>query len=209
MTDAQRTHRMDGCACVGKCLLVAGAVMLGLLWLMNIHQSSCPPASGHLYLSVKNVITELKAALLSYETDFHSFPIHENGTSTEDVETRSRGTLLQVLLGENISMLNPRGIRYAEFPAAKEPKRGLWQDGTEWVLSDHWGEPFYIILDTNKDDQVPNPEFGTSNSDPKRAEFNQKYPPPQKLPMTVAIYSSGPDRDPKTWHDNICSWRSP
>lgn len=181
--------------------------MLGLFWLMNMHQSSFPPASGHLYLSVKNVIAELRAALRCYEADFHSFPIQENGKSTEDIVTRSRGILLQVLQGENISMLNPREVRYAEFPTAQEHKRGLWQDGTEWVLSDHWGEPFYIILDTNKDDQVPNPEFGASTSDPKQAEFGRKYPPPEKLPLMIAIYSSGPDRDPKTWEDNVCSWR--
>ena len=208
MTDAQRTHRMDGCACLGKCLLAAGAVVLGLLWLMNMHQSSCPQASDSLRLRVKGVIADLRAALLSYETDFHRFPIQENGKSTEDAVTRSRGILLQVLLGENISMLNPREVRYAEFPTAQEPKRGLWQDGTEWVLSDHWGEPYYIILDTNDDLEIANPEFGASTSDPKQAEFDRKYPPPIKLPLTMAIYSSGPDRDPKTWKDNVCSWRS-
>ena len=208
MTDERRTNRMVGCACLGKCMLTAGAVVLGLLWLMNMHQSSFPPASDILRLRVKGVIAYLRAALLSYETDFHSFPIQDNGKSTEDTETRSREILLQVLLGKNISMLNPREVRYAEFPTAQEHKRGLWQDGTEWVLSDHWGEPFYIILDTNMDDQVPNPEFGVSNSDPKQTEFNQKYPPPKMLPMTMAIFSSGPDRDPKTWNDNICSWRN-
>jgi hypothetical protein len=202
MTDERRNDRMDGCSCLGKCILGAGAVVMGLLWLMNMHQSSFPPASGHLNLSVKNVIAELRKALLCYEADFHGFPIQENGKATEDIETRSRGILLQVLLGENISMLNPREIRYAEFPTAKEPKRGLWQDGEEWVLSDPWGEPYYIVLDTNKDDQVPNPEFGASASDPKQAEFDRKYPHPEKLPLTVAIYSAGPDRDPKTWEDN-------
>ena len=172
--------------------------MLGLLWLMNMHQSSFPQASDSLRLRVKGVIADLRAALLSYETDFHRFPIQENGKPAEDAVTRSRGILLQVLQGENISMLNPREVRYAEFPTAQESKRGLWQDGTEWVLSAPWGEPFYITLDTNKDDQVPNPEFGARTSDPT----------PEKLPLIVAIYSSGPDRDPKTWKDNVCSWRS-
>ena len=207
MTDERRNDGMDGCACLGECILIAGAVLLGIFWLLNEHHSSSPSASGSINLSVKSVIADLRSALLSFEEDVHCFPIQENGKSTEDIVTRSRGTLLQVLLGENISTLNPRKVRYAEFPIAKEHKCGLWQDGTEWVLSDHWGEPFYIIIDTNKDDLVPNPEFGASTSDPKQAEFDLKYPPPVNLPMREAIYSSGPDRDPKTWKDNICSWR--
>lgn len=208
MADAQRTHRKEGCACLGQCLLVAGAAVLGVFWLMHMHQSSCPSASDSLRLRVKGVIADLRTALLCYEADFHSFPIQENGKSAEDAVTRSRGILLQVLQGENISMLNPSEVKYSEFPTAKEHQLGLWQEGTERVLSDPWGEPFYIILDTNKDDQVPNPEFGASTSDPKQAEFDRKYPPPEKLPLTMAIYSAGPDRDPKTWKDNVCSWRS-
>ncbi|OYW75742.1 MAG: hypothetical protein B7Z37_12020 [Verrucomicrobia bacterium 12-59-8] len=205
MTDERHIDRMEGCSSLGKTVLSAGAVVLGLFWLLN-HHSSFPSDSDILRLSVKSVIADLRAAILSYGTDFHRFPIQDNGKSTEDVVTRSRGILLQVLQGENISMLNPREVRYAEFPTAQEHKRGLWQDGEEWVLGAPWGEPFYIILDINKDNQVPNPEFGANTSDPKQAKFAQKYPPPQRLPMPMAIYSSGPDRDPDTWHDNICSW---
>lgn len=104
-------------------------------------------------------------------------------------------------------MLNPREIKYAEFPTARNRKRGLWQDGEEWVLIDFWGEPYYIILDTNDDLEIANPEFGARASDPKQADFDLKHPQPKMLPLTTAIYSSGPDRDPKTWNDNICSWR--
>ncbi|MBN8422468.1 MAG: hypothetical protein J0L73_26370 [Verrucomicrobia bacterium] len=187
-------------------MLIAVAVFLGLL-LLSIHQSSCPTDSSQLYLSVKSVTADLKNALDCYETDFHRFPIQENGKSAEDVVTRSRGILLQVLQGENISMLNPREVRYIDLPQARNHKNGLWQDGEEWVLSDRWGEPYYIALDTNNDMQVPNPEFGEISADPKRAEFDQKHPQPKMLQVITAIYSSGPDRDPKTWSDNVCSWR--
>jgi len=31
---------------------------------------------------------------------------------------------------------------------------------------------------------------------------------PTMLPVDIILYSSGPDLDPKTWQDNVCSWRS-
>ena len=56
----------------------------------------------------------------------------------------------------------------------------------------------------------------------KKAQFNPKTIKFINLPAAqdckdglwqegaewVLIYSSGPDRDPKTWVDNVCSWRS-
>jgi len=74
-------------------------------------------------------------------------------------------------------------------------KNGLWQDGEEWVLSDLWGEPYYIVLDTNEDNMIANPNLGAAKS-------------LSQIPARIIIYSSGKDRDPKTWHDNICSWRN-
>ena len=65
----------------------------------------------------------------------------------------------------------------------------------EIVYQDRWGEPYYIVLDTNKDGVIGNPEV----KDELLSEI---------LPHRVLIYSSGPDRDPKTWKDNVCSWRS-
>jgi hypothetical protein len=60
----------------------------------------------------------------------------------------------------------------------------------------------------NENNVITNPEFGADQSNPDYAKNYQNYPPSATLPATVIIYSSGPDRDPKTWHDNICSWRN-
>lgn len=158
-------------------------------------------------LHPQTVLKDLRLAITTYETDYGHYPIPDSDSHGLDVTIRSRGPMLTALMGSAATPLNPRGTKFIDLPRAKDQKFGLWQNKGEWVLSDLWGEPYYIILDTDKNEQVANPEFGASTSDPKWAEINQKYPPPQKLPMTVAIYSSGPDRDPKTWHDNVCSWR--
>jgi hypothetical protein len=153
------------------------------------------------------VLKDIQLTITSYETEYQHFPIPVSDRNGPDVTLRTRGPMLTALLGSEATPLNPKGIKFIDMPMAKDRKYGIWQDGEEWVLSDFWGEPYYIILDTNKDDQVPNPEFGTVITDPKLAQFYQKFPMPQLLPVRIAIYSSGKDRDPKTWQDNICSWR--
>ena len=90
---------------------------------------------------------------------------------------------------------------------AKNQELGLWLDGSDWVLTDRWGEPYYIVLDTNRDGTLTNPEFGAAVLDTNYAKRVESEPPPAELKDIVAIYSSGADRDPKTWHDNITSWR--
>lgn len=154
------------------------------------------------------ILKSIKYAILSYETDYGHYPIPDFDSNGLDVTVRSRGPMVPALLGMKGSSLNPKEIKLIDFPAAKDRKDGLWQDGAEWVISDLWGEPYYILLDIDKDGLIANPEFGPVTSDPKQAEFHEKFPSPEKLPLNVAIYSSGPDRDPKTWRDNVCSWRS-
>lgn len=164
---------------------------------------------GHKKVQVGTILKDIRVAITAYEIDSAHYPIPESEWHGPDVTHRTRGLMVSALLGSaEGKVLNPKEIKFIDFPAAKDRKDGLWKDGEEWVLSDRWGEPYYVILDTDKDDQVPNPEYGAQYSDPKRAEFNQKFPPPKLLPLPVALYSSGPDRDPKTWDDNVCSWRS-
>lgn len=149
---------------------------------------------GHKKLLPQTILKDIQVAITSYETDYGHFPIPESDWHGPDVSIRTRGPMLTALSGSNTT-LNPREIKFIDFPAAKNRKDGLWQDGAEWVLSDLWGEPYYIVLDTNKDDWVANPEPAT------------KYIPVM-LPVNIIIYSSGPDRDPKTWQDNVCSWHT-
>lgn len=147
-------------------------------------------------LHVQTVLKEIRIAVISFEVDYGYYPVPEFEQHGPDVTTRTRGPILPALLGRvEAKALNPKEIKFMDIPMAKNRKNGLWQDGAEWVLSDHWGEPFYIVLDTNGDGEIANPEGGAEHL-------------PAMLPVEVLVYSSGPDRDPTTWKDNVCSWRS-
>jgi hypothetical protein len=208
MTDDRRTNRMVGCACLGKGMLASGAVVLAALCLLNLSQCffSDRPRNGD-HLRSKAMINGIRDALSSYEAEYHAFPIL-TGKNDIDTQFRSRGSLITELFPLEVSEMNFKKIHFIDLPMARNRKFGLWQDGSEWVISDVWGEPFHIILDTNENNVITNPEFGADQSNPDYAKNYQNYPPSATLPATVIIYSSGPDRDPKTWHDNICSWRN-
>lgn len=150
---------------------------------------------------------DLQASLLSYKTEYHHFPLSDTSASKSDLALRSRGPLLEALIND-ADGLNSKKIKFINLPMANDSKDGLWKDDAEWVLSDRWGEPFYIVLDTNGDGKIANPEYGADRSDPEYAKL-ETYPPPAELPLGVIVYSAGKDRDPKTWRDNICTWKSP
>jgi hypothetical protein len=89
--------------------------------------------------------------------------------------------------------LNTRRIKFVDLPEATRDRPGL--TGYPPALVDQWGRPYHIILDSNGDRVIANPQAGA-------------HPQAQlTLNTRVAIYSSGPDRDPKTWRDNISNWR--
>ena len=195
MTDERRIDRMAGCACFGKGLLAAGAIALAVFCLLNLNHCFYTTDRGDVYIQVRVVVKDLKNALDAYKLDYNRFPLPATSATNLDLSLRSRGPMLTSLLGEETGGFNPKQFKYIALPVARNRKDGLWQDGAEWVLSDRWGEPYYIVLDTNKDGRIANPEGGSENQ-------------PAMLQAEVLIYSSGPDRDPKTWHDNVCSWRS-
>ncbi|WP_395747601.1 hypothetical protein [Prosthecobacter sp.] len=159
-------------------------------------------------------IKDLRYAIQVYDVDYNRYPLSSSVLSAadgKDISTRSRGQILPMLIGnENAPQgkmqMNPKDIRYIVLPKAQNHKSGTWQDGSELVLSDPWGEPYYIVLDTNNDHQIANPEYGADPPAPDYEKRGQASSPPKTLPLEILIYSSGPDRDPKTWHDNVCSW---
>ena len=195
MTDERRIDRMAGCACFGKGLLAVGAIALAVFFLFHLNHCFYTTDRGGIHLQVRITVIDLKIALDAYKLDYNRFPLPATSATNLDTSLRSRGPMLTSLLGEETGGFNPKQIKYIMLPMAKNRKDGLWQDGAEWVLSDRWGEPYYIVLDTSKDGRIANPEVRSDH-------------PPAMLQAEVLIYSSGPDRDPKTWEDNMCSWRS-
>ena len=156
---------------------------------------------------VRTVIKDLRIAVDSYEIEYSRLPVPEHYPHRADITIRSQGPILPALLGKEATELNPHPIRFFDGPFDSDRKFGLWKDGNEWVLCDRWSELYYLVLDTNQDKEITNPEFGADQSDPKYTERCKLNPPLPTIQSSALIYSSGPDRDPKTWHDNICSWR--
>lgn len=184
------------------------AVIIGLLLVALPELTSCNKFfHGNTKSPTAAAIKQLKDGITVFEMDSAHFPIPEPGWHGPDVSLRSRGPIVPALLGQDAT-LNPKDVKFIDFPNAVAHKNGLWQDGAEWVISDLWGEPYYIALDTNGDGKIANPEFGADQSDAEYAKRCRMLPPPATLPLKVIIYSSGPDRDPKTWKDNVCSWYS-
>jgi hypothetical protein len=183
------------------------AIIIGLIPALLLNFVACVKSSRETQPSPATIIKDLRIAITAYEVDSNRFPILKPDSPGLDVSVRSRGLMLPILSGQKDAVLNPKTIKFIDLPQAKGRKDGLWQEGTEWVLSDSWGESYYIVFDTSKDGKITNPEFGADQTDPTYAEKRKLNPPPATIPSSVLIYSSGKDRDPKTWNDNICSWR--
>lgn len=183
--DAQ-ISRMAGCAKLGGCLL---KIALLLLIVGGIYRCSPILSSGGHYSPAKSIMKDLQVATGHFRTEYNRFPLPMPIDDKADMTLRSRGAWIAALLGEEDS-LNPRKIKFIDLPQARDGKRGLLKEGSEQVLVDPWGEPLYVIMDTNLDNRIIDPEDAA-----------------KLLHGTVFIYSSGPDRDPKTWEDNVCSWR--
>jgi hypothetical protein len=145
---------------------------------------------------------DLQVAISAYKIDSNRFPIPDDRATAKDVTARSRGLLVSILIGENPDGRNPKDIKFMGLPKAKERQSGLWREGEEWVLSDQWGEPFYIILDTNGDGKIANPLLEAEAAGAGRANGSPGSPPIEVL-KSALVYSAGKDRDPKTWNDNL------
>ncbi|MES2506303.1 MAG: hypothetical protein V4599_06340 [Verrucomicrobiota bacterium] len=184
-------NRMAGCARLGKwmvlLLLLAGGAFYLFSYLPS-HIMVTPPE-----VRSKSTMEDLTVAMGYYRTEYNQFPLPAPIDKIKDASMRSRGGIFGALLAQD-DKLNPRKIKFVDLPLAKERKRGLYEDQGEWVLVDSWGEMYYLALDTNEDNRIQNPE----PEGPKSPPF---------LSASMIVYSSGPDRDPKTWEDNVCSWR--
>jgi len=168
---------------VGECLL---AVMVLFLYL---YRDSVFKKDEH-RLPTKEKMKDVQVATGHYRTEYNRIPFPST-IPERDMEVRTQGTWIAALMAE-YDALNPRQIELLSLPSALEKRDGIYQDNNgEWVLTDPWGEMYYAIFDADYDGSIFNPE--TMKTEPES--------------RSVILYSAGPDRDPKTWKDNICSWR--
>lgn len=192
---------MSGCACLGKIFLIPVALfLLGAFVLALLGGWQRAPRRPPAPLWAQVFIKDMGMAIAEFHKAYHRLPLHEPVSAHEDTRLRSSGTWLAELLNDPGSTLNSKRLVFISPVMANGGKNGLLQKDGAWVLVDPWGEPYYLIFDTNNDGMVSHLEFSTTQ--------NISSPPlPQHLrPGSVIIYSAGPDRDPGTWEDNIRNW---
>jgi prepilin-type N-terminal cleavage/methylation domain-containing protein len=157
-------------------------------------------------VKVLKEVMELKSGIDAYQLDYNRFPIdsNTNGEDTPELLTDGSNALVDALMGippatNGGTVLSPKYVQYSTFPTAKNDRHGLVGSTRPYKLNDMWGQPYHILLDTNGDNQVKNPDI--QNTDPKISQNQAEH-----LATKSAVYSSGKDKTPHT-SDDIVSWR--
>ncbi|HEY1049412.1 MAG TPA: type II secretion system protein [Prosthecobacter sp.] len=152
------------------------------------------------------VAMELKNGISSYQLDYNRFPLEARAVGDEDMPeflTDGSNPMVDALLGVPPAAggkdLNPLRTKYVEFKPAQGDRNGIVGTDVPRRFHDRWGQPFRIVLDTNGDNQVKNPDL--ASSDPKISQGKPEY-----LPVQVAVYSVGSDRVAHS-RDDVASWR--
>lgn len=178
-------------------------VTLGLIFLAMILYGFFAWYRGEWIVHGKAQLRDLKLALSNFKTEYDALPVIPD----ESQILRTEGTLVVSLLGAKTAV-NPRGVKFIDFPIAYNRKSGLINHDfevkstlTEIALVDQWGERYYLLLESTGDGRIPNPERLPG------ASGNALQHAPEFISASSLIFSSGPDKDPKTWDDNYCSWR--
>ena len=139
--------------------------------------------------AVKDV-QDLKQAISIYRLEYGKLPYD----GQQDVELNTEDDdIISILAGVEAHPLNTRGHPFYEGKRAKdasggEPVGGIHGEGDNLKMADPWGQPYYMIIDANYDNEVKNPVSGGV------------------LRQTIIVWSKGKPRkegvpnDPKDWH---------
>ena len=166
-------------------------------------------------MRIKSVMKDLQVAVGHFRTEYNRFPVDLTGTSGGDdvdpILTDDTSTIVSVLMamtdpaagGPN---LNPRGIKFIDLPLAKngqsfgivDPSGGTGAGGNVRLL-DIWGMPYRVMLDTNLDNRIENP-------DAQNVDQRISARAPQFLPASTGVHCTGADKIINT-KDDIVSWR--
>lgn len=156
-------------------------------------------------LQIYVVIKDIRIALETFNVEYGHFPGQPVTSQSTDIRLLSTGPLIDCLMGQNTAW-NRKEIKFIDLPTARNGKFGYVpaEGSNPCRLVDIWGNPYVILLDTNDDSKVSNPDI--RNSDPSISQ-SKASPPSDFLPVKVAIYSFGKDGIEGT-ADDIVSWRS-
>jgi type II secretory pathway pseudopilin PulG len=164
-------------------IAVAGIGVIGILAALAI------PTYAKVQEKAKQIQTLVEAqtlvvSLKGFHTEYGGFPVPDG----EGSALPSEGKWLEAQLAHDAD-LNPRKIQFSQYPPSKPGRAGLDTSSTR-ALVDSWGNRYRVLMDTNGDGKVPDPEHTGAS-----------------LSETVAVWSAGPDGDFNTWKDNVKSWK--
>lgn len=175
--------------------------VLGCLFVISLFMPHSAPI-GHERPDSPNLVRirmlDLKESIEHFRREYDRFPVLGN-RQTLDLELRSDGAFVAALLGR-FETLNPKNQLFYQPSLAKNSMNGLQDlsggtsdDPADLSVLDAFGERYYVLLDLDGNGKLLHPQ--------SRGTDTSIY-----LKTAIAIYSSGPDRDPTTWADNITSW---
>ena len=105
-----------------------------------------------------NEVILLNNAIKMYELDYGKLPIKDSEKiQAKDLAVNTlSGNLLSVLSGHNTDGLNPRKLAFYQGKEAKDmdskkPKGGVFGTVDRLQLADPWGNPYFIVFDSNYD----------------------------------------------------------
>lgn len=157
------------------------------------------PSSGPLRMTInvrtQAMLKDLTLGIKDFQTEYGIYPL-ATPDMKDDLKLETSGDLVRILMGETIAGFNPRKIAYIEPPPVKEGKPGLTADGK---VVDAWGNPVVILMETNGDNRLLNPDH--KNTDPAIRDGA-----PEQFVMSVIAFSRGEDGIEGT-KDDIASWR--
>jgi hypothetical protein len=121
---------------------------------------------------------------------------YEKGQDTR-TDTSPEDLIGSILTGRDLTGSLPRHNFLPDFPEAivvdGRPVSGFYEPSEGLIaLCDSWGRYYQLLLDSDYDGRV---------RDPSRPGENLW------IERMFLVWSSGPDGNPNTWDDNICSWK--
>ena len=140
---------------------------------------------------------QIEQAVNSFYTDNQTMPAPENTAATKGgnlfkTDSPEGLEVVNILAGSGPTELNPRQINYLTPREGKNMKGGAIYHSTRSRIEglyDTWGNPFFIILDTNYEERIIVPLKTPVRLNGRRA----------------AVYSAGPDGILET-KDDIKTW---
>ena len=145
------------------------------------------------------LIKDLSFALDDFQTEYGYFPLGEHYPFENDMILNTSNTrFVSALLGRN-PVDNKNGIVFIDAPLARNNKPGLIIENGCFRLVDPDGHPYQVILDTDGDLRVRNPEMNNT-------QFEIRSTASEWLEVKVAVFSLGVDGLSFTG-DDFTSWR--